>query len=149
MGLARLLPVSRQDHVGNDGLSVVPHYPNTSKGVLPLIAVLALSNLLVAAHPIMKLHSQKILTELLACMAHRRSREMSSRDKATQQLFLHVAGMTVVVCGDRAMSFLRELFDSPRFNSQLKNCVEQVQQCAKQLPKRARPGNQQWSVTMC
>lgn len=75
-----------------------------------MAALTALSNLLVAAHPIMPRHAGKIVCELVALL-----RRLSTVDHvapsspqrlAVRKLALHTAGIAVVICGDPALVIL-------------------------------------------
>ena len=116
LGLSALFPLLRGD---------AGHQPAR---VVPVLVLMALSNLLVAAHPIMPRHSQKILCELLACLRQ-------TDDKQTRLLCLHVSAMAVVICGDGALTFLDQLLKSP-YDTRLHDCIREVQDAATTIRKK-------------
>ena len=117
LGLTTLLPLLRGD---------AGHRPAR---IVPILALVALSNLLVAAHPVMARHSPKIMCELLSCLRR-------TDDKQTRRLFVHVSAMAVVICGNAAATFLDGLLDAP-YDAQLHDSIRVVQGTAETLRKKA------------
>lgn len=95
---------------------------------VPTMALVALANLLVAAHPVMNRHRNKVMCELLACLGH-------SNDDSFRALATHVAAVAFVVCAvdtAAAAPFLDEGL------KKLRPYVDEVETLAKKLvPKRA------------
>jgi hypothetical protein len=98
---------------------------------VPVLALVALSNLLVVAYPIMPRHSNKILCELLACLGRERKNAKAGDDRASDSaiqrrtLLLHVSAMAVVICGDPAVAFMDRLLQSP-YDQCLHDCIREV-----------------------
>jgi hypothetical protein len=118
---------------------------------IPLLALVALSQLLVAAHPIMPRHGGKIASALLACMGHhhRQKQDASATDNHKEEddvttrsisdqcivaVAQHVAAMALVVCGPRARAVLEQVVDSKEeYDEGFVRLIEQVQQQADTL----------------
>ena len=100
-----------------------------------MAALTALSNLLVAAHPVMPRHAGKIMCELVVYL-----RRLSSVSKsgsgdgghrgiqraAVQQLALHAAAIAAVICGDRAMAVLNHIAESEEYDDGVLDTVESI-----------------------
>jgi hypothetical protein len=128
------------------------------RGVLLSVAVsipalVALSNLLMSAHPIMPRHAGKIICELVAFLRkHEWPPELEDEQCSVQKLELllttkrlasHVAAMAMVVCGEPASAIMNRILgiqDNPRDGtkeSQMSNYDDQVVEIALQIKARA------------
>lgn len=99
------------------------HLHSGDRGVLLSVAVLipalvALSNLLMSAHPIMPRHSGKIICELVAFLRKHEWPELEDEKllnkkvellMATKRLAIHVAAMAMVVCGEPASAVMNQI----------------------------------------
>jgi hypothetical protein len=118
---------------------------------IPLLALVALGQLLVAAHPMMPRHGGKIASALLACMGHHHQRkdadtvDTSSTGSDTScshhpkvaltvAVAQHVAALALVFCGARARVVLEQVLDSKEeYDEGFVRLIEQVQQKAATL----------------
>jgi hypothetical protein len=127
------------------------------RGVLLSVAVtipalVALSNLLMSAHPIMPRHAGKIICELVAFLRKHEWPEVEDKNcsdqkaellLATKRLAFHVAAMAMVVCGEPASAIMNRILgiqDNPRDGttvSQVSNYDDQVVEIALQIKARA------------
>jgi hypothetical protein len=126
LGVTALLPLLQTD----DSVACGIHSPTMA---VPLAAATALLNLLVAAYPVMPRHGGKIMSALLACMGeHVLTDEVDERSSSFVSLFKtvqHVAAVTVVICGERAVAVLERvcLEKGLPYNSSLVSIAAQVQ----------------------
>jgi hypothetical protein len=102
---------------------------------IPLLALVALSQLLVAAHPIMPRHGGKIASALLACMGHHHLQQQQEASAVlTVAVAQHVAALALVVCGARARAVLEQVLDyKEEYDVEFLRLIEQVQQEAATL----------------
>ena len=104
LGLRVLLPLLRWDF-GLSGRKV------------QVAAVVALTNLMVAAYPIMPHHGGKIVCELMACWGHTKRNLQDARLEADEKelcvvvlaLATHASALALVFCGDPARRALEEV----------------------------------------
>ncbi|GAX15829.1 hypothetical protein FisN_3Lh276 [Fistulifera solaris] len=120
LGLSALLAVVRLTDTSE--FSVHGHQ-------VPLLAVVALSNLLVAAHPIMHKHANKLICELVACLVYLSSQEEKEStdniEKEKRLIVLHVAAETAIICGNNADRCIARLKEE-NFSLSLKSCLDDV-----------------------
>jgi hypothetical protein len=153
LGLSALLPVIRGDSgydslfrdnnnyfsgsldvfVGNDEVDLKD--PDKIKSFalsvsVQMAALTALSNLLVAAHPIMPRHARKIICELVAFLRNMSTSaaedDVSSQRLTVQQLAFHTAAMAMVICGDPAIVILDGIAGSEEYDDGVVNIVREI-----------------------
>jgi hypothetical protein len=174
LGLTALLPLLQtepalsslwnndDDNDNDDGDNQTRLLTSRVRHEIPLLALVALSQLLVAAHPIMPRHGGKIASALLACMGHHHllQQEASGKQKdadtadtksagtdagtscshqpklaLTAAVAQHVAVLALVVCGARARVVSEQVLDSKEeYDEEFVRLIEQVQQKATTLP---------------
>ena len=125
-GLTALLPIIRLTDTGDFSA----HGPQ-----VPLLAVIALSNLVVAAHPMMHKHANKLICELVACLGYfapSESKASTDSDKEKRLIYLHVTAEVFVVCGsnaDRCIARLKEQI----YTQTLERCLDDVVNTARSM----------------
>ena len=123
LGLSALLPLLRDD---------APVH-------VQIASILALTNLLVAAYPIMPRHGGKIMCELVACIARIRTQTDDDNDQATpppivvEKLAQHAAAIALVICGERAREIIDKVAEDPSYTDLLKQTVADVLEQSKTL----------------
>lgn len=119
-GLRALLPFIRL-HYESDLSS---HGPE-----VPTLTLLALMNLLIAAHPMIHHHAGKILCELLACIAHfskmMDEQYMPRVDDELMSVLNHVTAVAFVICGEAAQTVCRRL-EAGDYDGRVKNAVGKI-----------------------
>jgi hypothetical protein len=108
MGLAAMLPLLRAGG------------RNEMEREVSILALIGLSNLMVAAYPIMPHHGGKIIAELLGALG-------KCESLLLEKVLRHVAVLAVIVCGDRAAKLLNEISDSNKYESFLIDIAHDVQ----------------------
>jgi hypothetical protein len=120
LGLSALLPIVRLTDASE--FSVHGHQ-------VPLLAVVALSNLLVVAHPIMHKHASKLICELVACLGYLSLQEdKETTDDTTREkrlIVLHVTAQTAIICGNNADRCIARLKEE-NFSMSFKSCLDDV-----------------------
>jgi hypothetical protein len=120
LGLSALLPIVR--------LTDASEFSVHGRQV-PLLAVVALSNLLAAAHPIMHKHANKLICGLVACLGYLSSQEEKGTTddvaKEKRLIVLHVAAETAIICGNNADRCIARL-KAENFCTSFKRCLDDV-----------------------
>jgi hypothetical protein len=143
LGLTALLPLlqtepalsslwNSDDDNGNDDDDQKQLLTSRVRHEIPLLALVALSQLLVAAHPIMPRHGGKIASALLACMGHHHLQQQQEASAVppktdtdtscshqpkltlTAAVAQDGAALALVVCGARARVVLEQVLDSKK-----------------------------------
>jgi hypothetical protein len=131
LGLKAILPLVRLYHE----MEYSAHGPQ-----IPVLALATLSNLLVAAHPIMPRHANKIICELVACLGRivvkeddDDTMEADKTEDPAKALLMHVTAMSLVICGETADSCVGRIFQ-PEFDGRLHACLDEVRTLATSMP---------------
>lgn len=137
LGLSALLPIVRLTDTGDFSVH---------GSQVPLLAVIALSNLLVAAHPIMHKHAEKLVCELVACLGFftslKQLEQTSSVDRKNEDekraIFLHVTGLILIICGNNAYRCI-EILKQENFDTSLVRCLDDAVRTAQSmLPRKMK-----------